>query len=129
MSSYEIKHPTIPCSSSSPQLCNTKNWTVTKTTHNADCQLQTQYANIYHVFSKRRAATASLVLHRTQRELTFIPTSIGDNSAKGTSRVASSHRRMAKLHMSADRWLISECGRCNAAAHTFMSCQTTISCT
>lgn len=31
---------------------------------------------------------------------TFMPTSIGDKSANGTSRVASSHSSMAKLHMS-----------------------------
>jgi len=46
-----------------------------------------------------------------------MPTSIGDNSAKGTSRVASSHRRIAKLHMSAARWLMSENGRCSATVH------------
>jgi hypothetical protein len=32
---------------------------------------------------------------------TFIPASMGVKWPKGTSRVASSHRRVAKLHMSA----------------------------
>ena len=39
---------------------------------------------------------------------TFMPISIGDMSAKGTSRVASSHISTAKLHMSAARRLISD---------------------
>ena len=46
--------------------------------------------------------------------LTFMPTSMEESSAKGTSLVSSSHRRMAKLHMSAARVLMSSGRRCKA---------------
>lgn len=41
------------------------------------------------------------------RQRTLRPASMGDSSAKGTCRVASSHNRTAKLHISADLTLIS----------------------
>lgn len=46
--------------------------------------------------------------------LTFIPISILERSAKGTSRVTSSHRSTAKLHMSAERLLVSSGFFCRA---------------
>lgn len=48
---------------------------------------------------------------------TFIPISMFDKWAKGTSLVTSSHSRMAKLHMSADRRLISSGFFCRAKYH------------
>lgn len=47
--------------------------------------------------------------------LTFMPISMLDKSAKGTSRVTSSHSSTAKLHMSAERLLISSGFFCRAA--------------
>ena len=38
---------------------------------------------------------------------TFMPISMGDNPANGTSLVTHSHSRMAKLHMSADLTFMS----------------------
>lgn len=49
--------------------------------------------------------------------LTFIPISMFDRSANGTSLVTSSHSRIAKLHMSADRRLISSGFFCRATGH------------
>ena len=66
-------------------------------------------------FTKSRlqafAAQRGLVL------LTFMPISMLDRSAKGTSLVTSSHSRIAKLHMSADRRLISSGFFCRAGHH------------
>lgn len=49
--------------------------------------------------------------------LTFMPISMLDRSANGTSLVTSSQSRMAKLHMSAERRLISSGFFCRAAIH------------
>lgn len=46
-----------------------------------------------------------------------MPISMLDKSANGTSLVTSSHSRIAKLHMSADRRLISSGFFCRAAGH------------
>lgn len=46
--------------------------------------------------------------------LTFIPISMLERSAKGTSRVTSSHRSTAKLHMSAERLFVSSGFFCRA---------------
>lgn len=49
--------------------------------------------------------------------LTFMPISMLDKSAKGTSRVTSSHSSTAKLHMSAERLLISSGFFCKAVGN------------
>ena len=46
-------------------------------------------------------------MKRKRKVKTFIPTSIGGISTKGTSLVDISHKRIAKLHMSAERWSTS----------------------
>ena len=55
------------------------------------------FGNVIHIFDVEEEKSIRC-------ERTFIPISMGVNSAKGTSRVASSHRMIAKLHMSAARW-------------------------
>lgn len=62
----------------------------------------------------RSASTCTLMLMQSispwahkQQQLTFIPISMCDRSAKGTSRVTNSHSKTAKLHMSADLLLMS----------------------
>lgn len=49
--------------------------------------------------------------------LTFMPISMLDKSANGTSRVTSSHSSTAKLHMSAERLLISSGFFCKAVGN------------
>lgn len=50
--------------------------------------------------------------------LTFMPISICERSAKGTSLVTSSHSNTAKLHMSADLLLMSSGLFCRAEDET-----------
>lgn len=50
----------------------------------------------------------------TLEAITFMPTSMAESSAKGTSLVSSSHSRIAKLHISAARVLISSGRLCSA---------------
>lgn len=48
---------------------------------------------------------------------TFIPVSMGESSANGTSRVLSSQSRMPKDHMSQARTLAFSGARCSAKRH------------
>lgn len=54
------------------------------------------------------------------RALTFIPISMLERSAKGTSRVTSSQRSTAKLHMSAERLFVSSGFFCRAGGRTLI---------
>ncbi len=56
---------------------------------------------------KKRLVKQMIVFCGPLRAQTLSPASIGDSSAKGTCRVASSHKRTAKLHISAALTLIS----------------------
>lgn len=79
---------------------------LTRSSSNAICN---KYC-IDHWFAliiKNLCACACARAYRST-QFTFIPHSMGERSAKGTSLVASSHKRTAKLHMSLASKLISE---------------------
>lgn len=60
----------------------------------------------------------SLWVDEFLRPLTFMPISMCERSANGTSLVTSSHSNTAKLHMSADLLLMSSGLFCRAANKT-----------
>ena len=67
-------------------------------------------------------------LRRSWSIFTFMPISMLERSAKGTSLVTSSHSSTAKLHMSAERRLMSSGFFCRADGHTNTTSVNTQSC-
>ena len=61
------------------------------------------------ILFKKKPTLADIYKHwiSVRSAFTFFPTSIGGKSTKGTSLVVISHKTMAKLHMSAERWSTS----------------------